>query len=75
MGRLAVVRLAETNENAIADLAEEASAWLAKADILEREIANDAEALLDQLIEGDLSQFIVNGPHVEVETGGTISRP
>lgn len=56
--QLEVVRLNAANENAIADMAEEASALRARADILENEIAADAEATLDRFIAGDTRDVV-----------------
>lgn len=57
--QLEVVRLGPVEENAIADLAEEASALRAKADILESDLAADAEAILDRFITGDTQDVVV----------------
>lgn len=50
---LAVVRIGDQLENTIADLAEQAAALLASADILENHLAAEAEALLDRFIAGE----------------------
>jgi hypothetical protein len=47
-----VVRLAERDENRIADLAEKSAELRAKADILENQLAAEAEAILDRFIVG-----------------------
>lgn len=57
--QLEIVRLAPSRENAIADLAEEASALRAKADILENILSADAEAILDRFIAGDTQDVVV----------------
>ena len=49
-----------SEEHAIADLAEEASALRARADILENELAADAEAILDRFIAGDMQDVVVS---------------
>ncbi|OYY95919.1 MAG: hypothetical protein B7Y41_01145 [Hydrogenophilales bacterium 28-61-23] len=58
--QLAVVRLDASEENAIADMAEEASSLRAQADILENELAADAEAILDRFIAGDMQDVVVS---------------
>lgn len=47
-----VVRLASAKEDTIADLAERSSELRAQADLLENEIATEAEAILDRFIAG-----------------------
>ena len=56
---LEVARLSTAEEDAIADLAEEASALRAKADILENDLAMDAEAILDRFIAGNTQDVVV----------------
>ncbi len=41
------------SEDKIADLAEEAAATRAQADILERKLANDAGEIIDRFLAGD----------------------
>jgi hypothetical protein len=53
-----VVRLTRTEEEAIANLAEEAADKRAKADILERELAADAGKLIDRFLAGDTRAFV-----------------
>lgn len=48
-----IVRLAAAKEDAIADLAERSAELRAQADLLENEIASEAEALLDRFIAGE----------------------
>jgi hypothetical protein len=48
-----IVRLRNVKENAIADLAERSAELRAQADLLENEIATEAEALLDRFIAGE----------------------
>lgn len=50
---LEIVRLSTVIENTIADLAEESAQLRARADLLEIEIATEAEALLDRFIAGE----------------------
>lgn len=52
-----LVRLRRGEEKAIADLADEASACFAKADILENKLAARASGLLDAFVSGDLTSF------------------
>lgn len=54
-----VPRLSADEENAIADLAEESAALRAKADVLEREIAQEAGDLIDRFLAGDVVNFVV----------------
>lgn len=58
--QLEVARIDPAVENAIADLAEQASALRAQADILENELATDAEAILDRFIAGDMQDVVVS---------------
>ena len=53
-----VVRLTRSEEDAIADLAEEAAPKRAKADILERELAANAGKLIDCFLAGDTREFV-----------------
>jgi hypothetical protein len=48
-----IVRLRNVKENAIADLAERSAELRAQADLLENEIATEAEALLGRFIAGE----------------------
>lgn len=57
---LEVVRLSKTDEDAVAELAEQAAALLAEADIMENGIADAAEELIDRFLAGDTSDFILN---------------
>ncbi len=52
-----VVRLPHSEEEAIADLAEESAAKRAQADVLERELAADAGKLIDRFLAGDMREF------------------
>lgn len=52
-----VVRLNNSDEDAIADLAEAAAASRSRADVLERALASDAGVLLDHFIAGNLEEF------------------
>lgn len=52
-----MVRLSKHEEKAVADLADEASACFAKADILENRLATRAGSLLDAFVSGDLTSF------------------
>lgn len=56
---LEIVRLQSSIEDAIADVAEQGAALLAKADLLENEIATDAEAIIDRFIAGDMQDVVV----------------
>lgn len=49
-----VVRLPKQDENYIADQAEQATEWRAEADLLENEIADDAEQILNRFLAGEL---------------------
>ena len=57
--RLPVVRLSGGDEDGIADMAERASTLRADADIMENEIAADAEAILDRFISGDMTDIVL----------------
>lgn len=57
MSKLDLVRLAQADEEAIADAAERGSALLAKADLLEIAIAAEAEVLIDRFLAGDSQSF------------------
>ena len=59
MERIEVVRLDTKIEDAIADLAEQGSALLAEADILENDLAADAENLIDHFLAGDSKDFVL----------------
>ncbi len=56
---LEIVRLQPNIEDTIADLAEQGAALLAKADLLENDIAADAEAIIDRFIAGDTREIVV----------------
>lgn len=62
MERLEVVRLDTKTEDAIADLAEQDSALLAEADILENDLAAAAETLIDHFLAGDSKDFVLACP-------------
>jgi hypothetical protein len=49
-----VVRLAAQDENYIADKAEQAAGWRAEADLLENQIADEAEQILNRFMAGEL---------------------
>lgn len=49
-----MVRLSESEESAIADIAEASAKARAEADVLERAIAPDATAIIDRFIAGPL---------------------
>jgi len=53
-----VVRLISGEEAAIADLAEQAAAERARADVLERDLAADAGNFIERFIAGDLESFV-----------------
>jgi hypothetical protein len=52
-----VVRLPARDENAIADLAEESAAERARADVLERELADAAGLLVEKFLSGSIAEF------------------
>lgn len=54
-----IVRLTSSQEDAIADLAEESASKRAQADMLERELAADAGKLIDCFLAGDMREFAV----------------
>jgi hypothetical protein len=54
IARVPIVRLAPSDEDYIADRAEQAAAWRAQADQLENEIADEAEHILNQFLAGEL---------------------
>jgi len=56
---LEIVRLQPNIEGTIADLAERGAALLAKADLLENDIAADAEAIIDRFMAGDMPDVVV----------------
>ena len=60
MEQLEVARLDPAEENVIADLAEMASALRAKADILENNIAVDAEAIVNRFIAGNTEDVVIS---------------
>lgn len=57
--QLGIVRIGSADEDMIADLAEQGAALLAKADLLENDIAADAEAIIDRFIAGDTQDVVV----------------
>lgn len=59
---LEIARLPEADENTVADLAEQGSALLAEADILENDLAADAETLIDHFLAGDSKDFVLACP-------------
>ncbi len=59
MEKLGVVRISSADEGAIADLAEQGAALLAKADLLENDIATDAETIIDRFIAGNMEDVVV----------------
>lgn len=59
-----IVRLAAKDETAIADLAEEAAALRAQADVQERALAKAAGELIDQLVAGDMLNFVTTMPTI-----------
>lgn len=56
---LEIVRLPSREENAIADLAEESAAERARADVLERKLADDASLLIEKFLSGSIAEFEV----------------
>jgi hypothetical protein len=61
--QLAVVRLAKNDENRIADLAEQSAELRGQADVLETQIAGDAEEILNQFIAGHIKLHSEEGPN------------
>lgn len=59
MEQLGVVRIGSADEDAIADLAEKGAALLAKADLLENDIATEAEAIIGRFMAGDMQDVVV----------------
>lgn len=57
--QLEVVRLSVVDEEAIADLAEQGAALLAKADLLENDIAAEAEIIIDRFMAGDTRDVVM----------------
>ncbi|HTS16226.1 MAG TPA: hypothetical protein VMP11_01505, partial [Verrucomicrobiae bacterium] len=53
-----VVRLADRDETQIADLAEKSAELRAKADILENQLAHEAEDILGRFIAGKRSDVV-----------------
>ena len=53
-----VVRVAPKDEEAISDLAEESAVERARADVLDRELADDAGKLIEQFLAGDIVPFV-----------------
>lgn len=68
-----IVRLAESEENAIADLAEESASLRAQADVLEREMAAEAGRLIDGFLAGDVVHFVVTMPSPAVNAPAATS--
>lgn len=58
--QLEVPRLGDADENAIATLAERASALRAKADILETSLAGDAETIVNRFIAGNTDDVAIS---------------
>lgn len=56
---LEVVRLEASTEEVIADLAEQGAALLAKADLLENDIAAEAEIIIDRFMAGDTRDVVM----------------
>lgn len=61
---LHVVRLATEDETSIADLAEESAAQRARADVLERKLAEDAGKLIEKFLAGDTVSFVTTMPTI-----------
>ncbi|HSH80765.1 MAG TPA: hypothetical protein VLA19_19730 [Herpetosiphonaceae bacterium] len=64
VNEFAVVRLALDDEDYIADQAEQAAEWRAEADVLETEIADEAEQILSRFLAGEPLE-----PHPSSELG------
>ncbi len=62
---LEIVRLSKDEENTIADLAEESAADRARADVLERELAEDAGKLIEKFLAGDMVSFVTTMPIIQ----------
>lgn len=60
-----VVRLSETEENAIANLAEESAADRTRADVLESELAEDAGKYIEKFLAGDMVHFVTTMPAIQ----------
>lgn len=54
---LRVVRLSKDDEDAIAELAEESAARRAEADVLERQLGDEASRLVDRFLAGEVIAF------------------
>ncbi len=54
-----IIRLPARVEAAVADLAEESAAERAKADIVERNLAEDAGKLIEKFLAGSTREFAV----------------
>lgn len=54
-----IPRLRPTDEVNIADYAEKSSAERARADVLERQLAADAGALIDKFLAGSTAEFVI----------------
>lgn len=61
IANLPIPRLARSEEDAIADMAEEASRLFAEADILENKMSAKVDAMLAALLEGNWTDFVAFG--------------
>jgi hypothetical protein len=57
LAELPIVQVGQGDERQIAEAAEAASALLADADLLERDIGDEAETLTDRFLAGDNTAF------------------
>jgi hypothetical protein len=57
-----VVRLSPEEEDSIANLAEEAAELRARADVLERELAEEAGKYIEKFLAGDMVHFVTTMP-------------
>lgn len=57
-----VVRLSSHEEAVIADLTEKSATERTQADLLERELASDAEKLIERFMAGDMMPFVTTMP-------------
>jgi len=55
-----VVRISQSDENYIADLAERAVTLLAQADIFEKTVSSEAEKIIDRFIAGNTCNIMIN---------------
>ncbi len=62
---LKFVRLSPSEENTIADLAEQSAADRARADVLERELAEDAGKYIEKFLAGDMMHFVTTMPTIQ----------